>query len=280
MNENMITDSAFLEFAEGVHSNSLINILDMKKLSDDIITTEPLVILQSSYYDYDKFNLANANQKRLSILSSNIQSINTKCDELNAYVTYLSTINFKFSVICLQESCISDNDDLSLILGMTIIMTINTYEHWEGQLIQVTGGGLTHAATIVNVYRPPRPSRENYQNLIDELSNVISIIKQKRKKNIILAGDFNILKINEQNFAATSLTLHTFSLFPQITLPTRFSVRNVTLLNIVCELNASTLQSTSGTLINKLSGHQPYFLIIDKTFLNLFALTTSPWKPC
>ena len=58
-------------------------------------------------------------------------------------------------------------------LEYEIIMTINTYEHWEGQIIQVTGGGLTHAATIVNVYRPPRPSRENYHNFIDELSNVI-----------------------------------------------------------------------------------------------------------
>ena len=116
MNDNMITDSAFLEFAGGVHSNSLINILDMKKLSNDIITTAPLVIRQSSYYDYDKLkNLANANQKRVSILSSTIQSINTQFDELNAYVTYLSTIKFKFSVLYLQESCISDNDDLSLI---------------------------------------------------------------------------------------------------------------------------------------------------------------------
>ena len=77
-------------------------------------------------------------------------------------------------------------------------MTINNYEHWEGQVIQVSGGGLAHAVTIVNLYRPPRPSRENYQNFIDELSTVISTIKQKRKKNIILAGDFyiNLLKIN------------------------------------------------------------------------------------
>ena len=81
-------------------------------------------------------------------------------------------------------------------------MTINTYTNLEGQIIQVTGGGLTQAVTIGNIYRPPRPSRENYQDLIDELSMVISTIENKRKKNLILAGDLNInlLEINEQRF--------------------------------------------------------------------------------
>ena len=112
-------------------------------------------------------------------------------------------------------------------------------------------------------------SRENYHNFIYELSTVISTIKQKRKKNIIIAGDFNInlLKINEQDFCSNFFdTLNTFSLFPQIILPTRFSVRNGTLIdNFFCELNPTILQSTAGILINKLSDHQPYFIIIDIT---------------
>ena len=244
MHGNMITDSIFLEFAGGIHNNSLIKILNMKKQAGEMIITEPNLIRQSSYYDYDKFKqLANTSQQCFTILSSNIQSINTKFDELKAYVTYLSTINFKFSVICLQECCISNNDDLSLIqlngyncitqgkscsakgglivylddsLDYELIMTINNYEHWEGQVIQVSGGSLAHAVTIVNLYRPPRPSRENYQNFIDELSTVISTIKQKCKKNIILAGDFNInlLKINEQDFCSNFFDTERFQSFP------------------------------------------------------------------
>ena len=112
----IITDSTFLEFAGGLQNNSLIEILHIKEHIGNNNINEPLLIRQSSYYDYDKFKqLAAEKHKRFTIMSSNIQSINTKYDELNAYINYLSTINFKFSVICLQESCISSNDDMSLI---------------------------------------------------------------------------------------------------------------------------------------------------------------------
>ena len=60
MHGNMITDSIFLEFAGGIHNNSLIKILNMKKQAGDMIITEPNLIRQSSYYAYDKFKqLAN-----------------------------------------------------------------------------------------------------------------------------------------------------------------------------------------------------------------------------
>ena len=48
------------------------------------------------------------------------------------------------------------------------------YEQWEGQIIQITGGGLSQSITIGNIYRPPRPSTENYIEFINELSTVIS----------------------------------------------------------------------------------------------------------
>ena len=50
-----------------------------------------------------------------SIISSNIQSINAKFCELEAFVEELKTENVQLSVICLQESCISKNDDFSHI---------------------------------------------------------------------------------------------------------------------------------------------------------------------
>ena len=59
--------------------------------------------------------LAEKNIHNLSVLSSNIQSMNSKCSELEAFVDELSTLNFKFSIICLQETWMSETDDLSLI---------------------------------------------------------------------------------------------------------------------------------------------------------------------
>ena len=58
--------------------------------------------------------------------------------------------------------------------------------------------------------------------------------------------------------------LTSFSLFPQITFPTRFSNRTGTLIdNFFCCLTKYTLESTAGILIKKFSDHQPYFLILD-----------------
>ena len=49
-----------------------------------------------------------------SVFSTNIQSINSKCNELEAFVEELGNTKFKFSVICLQETWKSDCDDLSV----------------------------------------------------------------------------------------------------------------------------------------------------------------------
>ena len=67
-----------------------------------IYTNEPQIIRHSSYFDYDKFNelIINKND-RFSVLSTNIQSINSKFNELEAFVEELGKTNFKFRVMCL-----------------------------------------------------------------------------------------------------------------------------------------------------------------------------------
>ena len=60
--------------------------------------------------------------------------------------------------------------------------------------------------------------------------------------------------------------LTSFSLFPQITLPTRFTTRTGTLIdNFFCNLTTRILQSTAGILIKKFSDHQPYFMFVNTT---------------
>ena len=55
------------------------------------------------------------------------------------------------------------------------------------------------------------------------------------------------------------------SFFPLITLPTRFSDHNCTLIyHFLCKLKRSYLPSTSGILVSRISDHLPYF-----TFFNL-----------
>ena len=95
------------------------------------------------------------------------------------FVEDLRSINFKFSVICLQERWKADNDDFSQICldgydcitqgkkcsnkgGLLMYvdnkyksevkMNLNTYEHWEGLMIKVTGNNLSKTMTIGNIY--------------------------------------------------------------------------------------------------------------------------------
>ena len=106
----MITDKTFLLYTGGNDIFFLNNILDINSNNNNNENNELPLICRSSYYDFDKFySVAKNNNKHFSILSSNIQSIKAKFSELEAFV------NFKFSIICLQESWLSDTDDLSLI---------------------------------------------------------------------------------------------------------------------------------------------------------------------
>ena len=148
-------------------------------------------------------------------------------------------------------------------------MKLNTYKQWEGQIIQVNGGVLPQMITIGNIYQPSRPLNENYNEFLNEFTTFISSMQNRQKNNLILAGDYNInmLKINEQEHCSRFFDMLTsFSLFPQITLPTRFTTCNDTLIgNFFCNLTKYILESTAGILIKKLFDHQPYFIIMDTT---------------
>ena len=130
---------------------------------------------------------------------------------------------------------------------------IYMYEQWEGQIIQITGGGLSQSVSIGNIYRPPMPSTENYN----------------QNNSVIRAGDYtiNLLNINEHEHCGTLIDmLISFSLFPQITLPTRFTKCTGTLIdNFFCNLAKHILQSIPGILIKPFSDHQPYFMFVDTT---------------
>ena len=90
----------------------------------------------------------------------------------------------------------------------------------------------------------------------------------------MLAGDFNInlLKLNDNEIYSNFFkTLVSHSLYPQITLPTRFTRINGTLIdNFFCKLSKYTLESRAGILTKQFSDHQPYFM-----FLNITQVTES-----
>ncbi len=94
---------------------------------------------------------------------------------------------------------------------------------------------LAKPINIVNIYRPPKDDLEHYKEFIDEFSYIIDKL-EKTKNEVIISRDFNIdvLKINDIQIISEyfdTLTSHSF--YPQITVPTRLTNNNGTLIDNV-----------------------------------------------
>ncbi len=241
------------------------------------------------------------------MLCSNIQCINSKFNELKIFIEELrETHNFEFSLICLQECQFNENDDVAQFKLDNYILIpqgkpktpcstrgglityvhekfksktlskLNTYSKQEGQLIQISPGELQKPLHLCNIYRPPREGNEHYKQFIQEFTPILIKI-EKEKTESIITGDLNInlLKINEQELISEFFdTLTANSFYPKITMPTRFSNKQGTLIdNIFWKLTENSLNTTSGILIKKFSDHQPYF-----TFLHSLVNIEPPSK--
>ena len=117
----MLADTSFFQFQGGIRSNSLCDMLQLNEANENDI--QP--IIHSPYYDMDMLKLlTEQNNGCFSILSSNVESINAKMNEIEAFVEELSQkMHFKFSLICFQECWLSDNDDKShLQMAMTVLL--------------------------------------------------------------------------------------------------------------------------------------------------------------
>ena len=116
------------------------------------------------------------------------------------------------------------------------------------------------------MYRPPRMLREQIKQFSNEFTSLILSL-ERLNRSINIAGDYNLnlIKINENGMCSEFFDLLTsHSLFSQTTLPTRFSHTCGTLIdNVFCKVYQTTKNTTAGILLNKLSDHQPYFVLLD-----------------
>ena len=53
----------------------------------------------------------------------------------------------------------------------------NRCNHWESQIVELSGRGLSKPITICNIYRLPTDLNENYKLFIDELSTLMEMIE-------------------------------------------------------------------------------------------------------
>ncbi len=89
-------DEVILQNIGGVGSNSFVQIIDADVEDDE--TEWPNIIIHSSYYDFNLLSTTLNNSKnKFSIFSTNIQSINSKIDQLRIFITSLQKTNFAFN---------------------------------------------------------------------------------------------------------------------------------------------------------------------------------------
>ena len=244
----------------------------------------------------DNANLKTFLEKNITnftVLSTNIASSNAKYDELVLFVENLKQSNLQFSAIIIQESWLSQNDDVALFKlddytcisqerilstrGGLMIYLNNSYSYsnlpiyeksdiWVGQFIKVSGGNTISNIILENIYRPPRDLIDNYSTFNNQFSQILDKLNTFNAE-VIIGGDFNIylLGILKRNIVSDHFyVIISHSVHPHIILPTRISRRSATLIDNFLGRNSEKLtRASSGILIDKFSHHQPYFISIE-----------------
>ena len=121
---------------------------------------------------------------------------------------------------------------------------------------------------VTNIYKPPKNNnnRENIELFMNEFAPILEKVNSSNIE-VLLGGDWNIniLKINENSVYSEFLDLMLAnSLFPKITMPTRFATHTASLLdNFYCKFSDHSLNAFAGIMMSGLSDHLPYFVCLS-----------------
>ena len=292
----MSAETDILAAIEGLLSNSLNHIInaDVAGKNEDI-NYEITTIKHSPYLNTSEFSkILKENQVLFCILSLNIQSLNAKFDELVIFLHKLNeSVGCEFGAICIKETWLTDQSDVSLfkIDGYNLIsqgktcsahggLAINLNEKlnyksltlyeksdvFEAQFIEISGSDIHKPVIIGYMYKPPRDVSKNYETFIHEIGPISKEL-EKSSTESILSGYYNInlLNINKKPFFNEFLnTMISHSFYPKITLPTRLTARNGTLLdNFFCKCSKAPSETKTSILVSEISDHFPYFMTLD-----------------
>ena len=277
-----------LRFRGGYDRNNLLNILkDIDNYEELVSTTSESPYIEPSNVPAYLENF----KKQFLILDINIQSLNAKFENLQTFLGSLAEEGISFSAICIQETWISPStfpstnfeipDYTSYFLpascsshsGLVVyvkntfqVRDLNLYKNsqvWEGQFLEISGGGLQRKLSLCNIYRPPRDRNRDIQIFLNEITPVISTVSNMYADSII-AGDFNLdlLKIDSRILISDYIELmYSHSYSPSITLPTRLTRRNATLIDQIFCKSSSNVQG--GIILSNISDHLFSFICVD-----------------
>ena len=289
-NDNDVNNDILMNIG-GVSENNLKDKLTFSDDSDININS----IEHSPYTDTDSLAMKLTRFKNgFSVLSLNAQSLAAKFDSIAILISDLLSHGYEFSAICIQETWICKDKDISLFClpnynfehtpartslhgGAAIYVNkkysykitdnFNTSETFDGILTEITGHNLAKPVTIMNIYKPPgNYTNQNIEMFLDEISPTLNKLSKTKSESIVV-GDFNIdlLKISERAVYQQYLDMFLSSGFvPRITLPTRLSRRSGSLIDQIFQRNINIESKyDAGIVVSQISDHFPCFICLD-----------------
>ena len=213
--------------------------------------------LTDQYYNIERFQDAFSSEttnNNLSIIHVNIRSISKNGDAL---VTYLTSLNKRFEIICISETWLLNDFSIFHELfpgyisyhsvrcgtrpsgGVTLLIDekLTNYELTDlstnNENLEAVFANITHNNKSIKIgccYRPP--SSSNIDQFLSQLHEKLLTI-ELHSCDFYLCGDFNLdlLKVNEdRNVAKFFDTLCTLTLLPTIVRPTGVTETSCTLI--------------------------------------------------
>jgi hypothetical protein len=273
----------------------------MEQLNDviNIDEQEPDILSVTEYYDIEELKtFLLESQSSVTILSLNIQSLNSKYDLFVQTLEELNEHKLQFSIICLQEAQIKPNADCNHLSlehleydmvfkpyspqcstkgGLVIyiqnkinynnVNIVNSFSTWEGLFLDIQLEQMNSAITIGNIYRPPRDNNNHnsLDNFMHEFKDTLGSIS-RRSASLIISGDFNIdlLKLNNNGkFQEYYDFMMDLRLIQSITAPTRLSLNPSLIDHFYVKANNIVSINKSGILTRKISDHMAIFASLN-----------------
>ena len=200
-------DEQILRDIGGFNDNCLLNKIGFGSIFDE---NDDQLVRHSPYIDdLNLKELLKDKKDSFTILSSNMASLRCKFDEFEIFINDLKEQGNEFSVICIQESWISETDDISLLqlkgyncisqgkycssrgglliyikecFAYTVVSGYKKFDDWESQIIEITGSNLSKKLVLGNIYRPPRGNINDYSTFIEEFTELQDILKKVNVK--------------------------------------------------------------------------------------------------
>ena len=246
--------------------------------------------ISCKYYECQDFKTSNSSSKfNFSALHLNISSLAKHFDELNAL---LGLLNLNFSVIGISETRFLKNSPPIFnfdIGGYTAVHT-PTESSAGGALLYISNHlSYFPRSDLDNVLYKPKElesvfvevSFSNKPNCIvgciykhpgmsvnsftaEFLSPFLQLVSGENK-SMVLLGDFNINLLNFDNSTEVGTfidTLESYSLLPQVTLPTRITETSQTLIDNIFTTSIDR-KCVSGNVLHSISDHLPQFFCIS-----------------